>query len=100
MSARGPQVWLVCYDISDDKRRTKVYHLMRGAGDHLQYSVFRCVLSEVQLAELKAKVDLALDALEDQVMFVPLGPAASPRSWRMFALGRPLVPPARTVRVV
>lgn len=100
MSAGGQKVWLVCYDISDDKRRDKVYHLMRGAGDRLQYSVFRCALSDIQLAELKLKLDDEIDHFEDQVMFVPLGPAENPKSWTMFALGRPLAVPARTVRIV
>ncbi|HZT68334.1 MAG TPA: CRISPR-associated endonuclease Cas2, partial [Terriglobia bacterium] len=30
--------YLVCYDISDDKRLRKVHKVMRGFGDHLQYS--------------------------------------------------------------
>lgn len=100
MSGRGPKLWLVCYDVADDKRRTKVYQLMRGAGEWVQYSIFRCVLSDLQLAELKGKLDVALDGAEDQVLFVPLGPAGSPRSWRMFTLGRPMAAPARTVRIV
>ena len=36
------QSYLVCYDISDDKRLRKVFKTMRGYGDHLQYSVFEC----------------------------------------------------------
>lgn len=100
MSARGQKLWLVCYDITDDRRRTKVYHLMRGAGEWIQYSVFRCVLSDLQLEELKARLDVALDGAEDQVLFVPLGSADSQKSWRMFTLGRPLTLPTRTVRIV
>ena len=99
MSA-GQQLWLACYDIADDKRRTKVYHLFRGAGEHIQFSVFRCVLSDLQLAELKARLIAAIDDNEDQVLFVPLGPSDNPKSWTMTALGKPLVAPARTVRVV
>ena len=34
--------YLVCYDIADDKRLRKVFKLMRGFGDHLQFSVFEC----------------------------------------------------------
>ena len=33
--------YLVCYDISDDKRLRKVFKLMRGFGDHLQFSDLR-----------------------------------------------------------
>ena len=36
--------YIVTYDITDDRRRTAVYKCLRGFGDHLQYSVFRCDL--------------------------------------------------------
>jgi len=100
MSAAGQRLWLVCYDIADDKRRDQVYHLLRGAGDRMQYSVFRCALSAMQLAQLEVRLHDAIDHFEDQVMFVPLGPVDNPKSWAMHSLGRPLVTPARTVRIV
>lgn len=34
--------YLVCYDICNDKRLRKVFQVVRGYGDHLQYSVFEC----------------------------------------------------------
>lgn len=34
--------YLVCYDVADDKRLRRVFKLMRGFGDHLQFSVFEC----------------------------------------------------------
>jgi len=37
-------VYLVCYDVADDKRLRKTYKKMRGFGDPVQYSVFRCEL--------------------------------------------------------
>ena len=39
--------YLICYDISDDKRLRKVFQTMRGYGDHLQYSVFECQLTAI-----------------------------------------------------
>lgn len=41
-------VYLVCYDVADDKRLRKTYKKMCGFGDPLQYSVFRCELSAVE----------------------------------------------------
>ncbi len=32
--------YLVCYDISDEKRLRKVFKVMRGYGGHLQHWVF------------------------------------------------------------
>ena len=43
--------YLVCYDISDDKRLRKVFQAMRNFGDHLQYSVFECQFTEVGLVK-------------------------------------------------
>ena len=49
--------YFVTYDISDDTRRTAVFKTLRGFGDHLQYSVFRCDLSPRQRAVMIAAVD-------------------------------------------
>src|SRR5437870_5051974 len=37
--------YIVAYDIADPKRLQRVHRTMRGYGDPLQYSVFRCILS-------------------------------------------------------
>ena len=41
--------YLVCYDISDDKRLRKVFKTMRAWGDHIQFSVFECQLTSADL---------------------------------------------------
>lgn len=94
-----PQVYLISYDICDPARWRQVYKAMRGQGDRIQYSVFRCVLTERRLAELIEKLSLAICPTEDQVLIVPLGGAESPRSWRMETLGLPLAVPERVVKV-
>lgn len=96
----APKLWLVCYDISDDKRRTRIYKTLRGYGDHLQYSVFRCALSPMRLARLRAALEELVKPSEDQVLFVMLGVADSHRSWRTIVLGRPMAPPERKARII
>ncbi len=93
------KVYLVCYDISDDKRRTRVYKALRGAGQHVQFSVFRCVLSDLQLALLEAELDDAIDTRSDQILFVVLGAEDSARAWAARVMGRPLSTPPRTVNI-
>ncbi|QQE74751.1 CRISPR-associated endonuclease Cas2 [Brevibacillus composti] len=68
------QYVLVSYDIGDPKRWRKVFKLMKGYGDHVQYSVFICQLTGVQEAELKAKLEDIVHHKQDQVMFVQIGP--------------------------
>ncbi len=49
-------VYLVTYDVSDDRRRDRVFATLRGFGDHLQYSVFRCELAEIERVRLRARL--------------------------------------------
>ncbi len=98
--SRAPKLYLVCYDISDPRRLRLVYKTMRGYGDHLQYSVFRCVLSDLQMANLEDSLSRTINHDEDQVLLIHLGSAESKRSWRSRTLGRPLVHPERVVRII
>jgi CRISPR-associated protein Cas2 len=38
------KLWLVCYDVADDKRRNKLAKLMEQRCQRVQYSVFECPL--------------------------------------------------------
>lgn len=91
--------FLVAYDICDPGRLRRVFQIMRGFGDHLQYSVFRCALSNREKVQLIAKLSEVIHHGEDQVMLVDLG-GVSPRSRRRFrTLGVPLVNSERYVLV-
>jgi CRISPR-associated protein Cas2 len=68
------KTYLVCYDICDDKRLRKVFRIMRGYGDHLQYSVFECQLNAIDLAKCRHELSQIIKHNEDQVLFVDLGP--------------------------
>ena len=81
--------YLVSYDISNDKRLRQVYKLMRGYGDHLQYSVFECQLTQTDLVLLRGELAALIHRDEDQVLFVNLGPAEGRGDRVITALGRP-----------
>ncbi|HXM45352.1 MAG TPA: CRISPR-associated endonuclease Cas2 [Bryobacteraceae bacterium] len=81
--------YLVCYDICEDKRLRKVFQLMRGYGDHLQYSIFECQLTATDLVRLRAALSAIIHHVEDQVLFVNLGPAAGRGDRVITALGKP-----------
>lgn len=83
------QRYLVTYDICHAKRLRRVFEVLRGFGDHLQYSVFRCDLSDQALVELKAELHAVIDHDEDQVLLVNLGPATGRAANAVQALGRP-----------
>jgi len=80
--------FLVCYDICDDKRLRKVFKVMRGYGDHLQYSVFECQLNATDLVRLRAELGAIIRHNHDQVLFVDLGPAEGRGDRVITALGK------------
>lgn len=67
-------VYIIAYDIGDQKRYRQVYRAMCGHGDPLQFSVFRCALSDVELQKLKESLWPVLNLAEDRIMIVDLGP--------------------------
>jgi CRISPR-associated protein Cas2 len=81
--------YLICYDICDDKRLRKVFNTMRNYGDHLQYSVFECQLTPMDLARCRADLGRIIHHDEDQVLFVNLGPAEGRGDRVITALGKP-----------
>ena len=85
------KIYLVTYDICDDKRLRTVFKTMRNWGDHLQYSVFECQLNDVDLLKLKEQLKQIINSTQDQVLFVNLGPAAGRGERVIEAIGRPYV---------
>ncbi len=82
--------YLVSYDISDPKRWRRIYRIMRGFGDPLHYSVFRCELSKTEAVLLMEALSEAMHHDEDRIMLIRLGPANSEVDDRMVFLGRRL----------
>ncbi len=94
------QTYLVTYDISDPRRLRQVFQTMRGYGDHLQLSVFRCDLSLRERIELRAKLREVMHMEEDQVLFVDLGPSDGRAMTSIESLGRAYTHPERLAVVV
>ncbi len=93
-------LYIVTYDIRDDRRLRRVFSLMRGYGDHLQYSVFRCDLSDKERVELIARLTEVMKLTEDQALFFPLGPAGGVHESGVISLGLPYEPRAHVATIV
>lgn len=93
-------LFLVCYDIRDPARLRTVYKTMRGFGDHVQYSVFRCPLSEIQLARLRERLLQVIAPTEDQVIIVRLGRLGTARAWPVEVIGQAMDLPDDVVRII
>ncbi len=94
------QVFIVSYDISDPKRLRQVYKLMRGRGEHIQLSVFRCELNRRELFELRGELGQLINHDEDQVLFVDIGPVEGRGADCIASLGRAYTLPERRAVVV
>ena len=81
--------YIVCYDVSNDKRLRRVFKTCRNYGDHLQYSVFECDLNEAEMVSLQRELGEIINHVEDQVLFIALGPAESRGDRVIHALGLP-----------
>lgn len=82
------RTYVVTYDISDDKRRTRIFRILLGYGEHLQYSVFRCELDDRELVELRDRLSQVIHHREDQVLFVDVGPSDGKARQAFEAIGR------------
>ncbi|MDR0967042.1 MAG: CRISPR-associated endonuclease Cas2 [Myxococcales bacterium] len=67
-------VYLVTYDVCDPKRLRQTFRIMRRYGDHLQLSVFRCILGDREKIRMISNLKEVLNSKEDQVLIVELGP--------------------------
>lgn len=82
------RTFIVTYDIRDDKRLRKVFKICKGYGEHLQYSVFECDLTEAEKADMEARLRDVMNLKDDQTLFIDLGPAAYRGERVITALGQ------------
>lgn len=64
--------WLVCYDIPDDRRRTRLAKWLNGFGDRIQYSVFEALLTDELFDNMLKGIHREVKPTEDRVAVVPL----------------------------
>lgn len=92
-------LYVVTYDIADQKRWRSVFKLMHGYGEWLQLSVFQCRLSRRRHAELLATLDGLIMHDQDHVLMLDLGPAEGVRP-RVVSLGKTSFQPVERQPVI
>jgi len=93
-------VYLVCYDIADPKRLRKVHKATEDHGERVQFSVYQCSLTNMQVAEFKADLRDIIELSEDQVLFIRLGPEKASTYEKIESLGVAYQAPGRQAYVV
>jgi len=79
---------LIAYDISDPSRLRKVHKIVKGHGEAVQYSVYRCFLTPARKIKLMRKLLDHINSHEDQVLFFELGSAQTATSRPIEVVGR------------
>ncbi|MDB9311776.1 CRISPR-associated endonuclease Cas2 [Spirulina sp. CS-785/01] len=63
--------YLVAYDIRSPKRWRRAYKIITGYGDRVQYSLFRCWLTQRQREKLRWQLEEVLTE-EDDLLLIQL----------------------------
>lgn len=92
--------FIVCYDVSDPKRLRRVFRIMRGFGDSMQYSVFACDLSPRERVVLEATLVDAIHPDEDRVLILDAGPIEGRGDECLRVLGRQEIPQPRQAVII
>lgn len=87
--------YLITYDVSDDRRRNRIFNSLKDHGNHAQFSVFFCELSRQELARLRGDLKEHVHHHEDQVLILDLGLASQDLLDDLECLGRAYYPPIR-----
>ena len=81
---------LVCYDIRDLKRLRRVHKVLKGYGEAWQFSVFFCVLKDIDRVRLQTDLEEQMNQKEDQAMILDLGPNEKEACEAATVIGQPL----------
>ncbi|WP_456396419.1 CRISPR-associated endonuclease Cas2 [Desulfurobacterium sp.] len=64
--------YVVVYDISNTKIRTKIYKLLSAYGKRVQFSCFEIKASPTDIKKLKKKISEVIDHDTDRVFIFPI----------------------------
>jgi CRISPR-associated protein Cas2 len=91
--------YVISYDVSSDSRRTRIFELLQGYGDHVQFSVFLADLTEMELIVMRGRLLELMNEREDQTLIVDLGRETRALEQTLEVLGKPYRPSTRSMVV-
>lgn len=66
------RLWVVCYDVADDRRRQRLAQWLLGQGDRVLESVYECVWRADQLAAVRERLQALIDPGADALSLSPV----------------------------
>jgi CRISPR-associated protein Cas2 len=64
--------WILCYDISDPKRLSRIHRYVTKIAIPMQYSVFLMQASHAELDEIMIELGALINEKEDDIRIYPL----------------------------
>ncbi|MCC6343675.1 MAG: CRISPR-associated endonuclease Cas2 [Bryobacterales bacterium] len=81
--------YVICYDVSDDRRRERIATALLDYGQRIQESVFLADLDAELFMRMKSRVEKLLDPLDDRIHIFTLCTVCSRK---IVQLGRATLP--------
>lgn len=75
------QFHLIVYDISDDKRRTRLHKRLQDYGSPVQYSVFESLIDRDEFEKMRKMICRTIKPKLDQVRIYRLCEACLQKTW-------------------
>lgn len=63
---------VVAYDIKEDRKRARVSKILEKYGIRVNFSVFECMFTDIQLLQVQEKIKKILDKRSDTVIYYPI----------------------------
>ena len=63
---------VVAYDIKEDRKRARVSKILEKYGIRVNFSVFECMFTDIQLIQVQEKIKKILDKRSDTVIYYPI----------------------------
>jgi CRISPR-associated protein Cas2 len=63
------QFWVIAYDIADDHRRQKVAKALEAYGTRSNFSVFECLVTEIQIKKIRKQLNKLINRKEDCILY-------------------------------
>jgi CRISPR-associated protein Cas2 len=69
------RLYIVCYDVTNQRRWRQLFKALHGFGEWVQLSVFQCRLDRRRFVEMEASISQLIQHGKDHVLILDLGPA-------------------------
>lgn len=63
---------VVAYDIKEDRKRARISKILERYGIRVNFSVFECMFTDIQLLQVQEKIKKILDKRSDTVIYYPI----------------------------